>query len=265
VVGGIWGSPVYFRDHLGTQRIYYGGASDHVKAFVIANGKITFPAASQTADIFSDGRGPTPAISANGDQNGIVWVMDRRRSMLRAFSAANLGQELYNSSMVAADALPGTTTKFAVPTIADGKVFVVSQSAPGSIPNHLVTYGLKQPPPGLQHFKDVQDLITNTLKANNEPIGHAPHSNFWATMTYQQFVTGNVPNVLDPTTQKPLPILVKGNSAKSNIIMALRGTQGTLFDPNTGAFGRMPANGPPYFTAAEINAIAGWIDAGCPQ
>jgi hypothetical protein len=139
---GIWGNPAYFRDHLGTQRIYFGGVNDHVKAFVIANGKITFPAASQTVDTFSY-PGTTPAISANGDQNGIVWVMDIRRSMLRAFSAANLGQELYNSSMVAADALPGTTTKFAVPTIADGKVFVVSQGAPGSVPNHLVAYGLK--------------------------------------------------------------------------------------------------------------------------
>ena len=40
---------------------------------------------------------------------------------------------------------------------------------------------------------------------------------------------------------------------------------GTIFDPNSGAFGQMPANGPPFFSASQIKAIAGWIDAGCPE
>jgi hypothetical protein len=261
---GVWGSPAYFRDNLGVQRIYYAGSNDHLKAFKIAGGKITFPAASQTADTFSF-PAPTPSISADNNHDGIVWVMDRRRSMLRAFSAVNLAQELYNSNQVSADALPGQTTKFTTPTIADGKVFVVSQgTAPSE--NSLVCYGLKPvhavPPFG---FKDVQQLIVSTLAANMEGFAHAPHKDFWSTMSYNDFVTGNVPNVLDPTTQKPIPILVKGNSAKSNIILALQGAPGTLFDPNSGAFGQMPANGPPFFSASQIKAIAGWIDAGCPE
>jgi outer membrane protein assembly factor BamB len=263
-VGGIWGNPAYFRDHLGVQRIYFGGANDHIKAFTIANGKITFPASSQTTDTFSN-HGATPSISANKDQDGILWAMDPRKSQLRAFSATDLSKEMYNSGQVPADALPGQTTKFTPPTIADGKVFVVCQSA-APVGNHLVAYGLKQVPhPGLTSFAEVQQLIVSTLKANNEPFNQAPHKDFWSTLTYDQFVTGNVPNVLDPNTQKPMPILVKGNSAKSNIILALRGASGTLFDQNTGAIGQMPANGPPFFTAAQINAIAGWIDAGCPK
>jgi len=31
-----------------------------------------------------------------------------------------------------------------------------------------------------------------------------------------------------------------------------------------GTYGQMPAAGPPYFTAAQVAEIAGWIDAGCP-
>jgi hypothetical protein len=142
MVGGIWGSPAYFRDHNGVHRVYFGGVNDHVKAFTIANGKITFPASSQSRDIYNY-PGTTPAISANKDQNGIVWTMDRRRTMLRAYDATDLSKELYNSNDVAGDRLPGDVTKFTVPTIADGKVFVVSQSnAAGGI-NALVIYGLK--------------------------------------------------------------------------------------------------------------------------
>jgi hypothetical protein len=30
-------------------------------------------------------------------------------------------------------------------------------------------------------------------------------------------------------------------------------------------FGRMPANGPPFFSDDDIATIAAWIDNGCPQ
>jgi hypothetical protein len=72
-------------------------------------------------------------------------------------------------------------------------------------------------------------------------------------MSYQEFTTGNVPGV-DPPTK----ILVVGNSAVSNIILALQGV-GPLFGP-TGNIGQMPADGPPYFTAPQIAEIAAWID-----
>lgn len=68
----------------------------------------------------------------------------------------------------------------------------------------------------------------------------------------------------DPANGNPIPILVKGNSAKSNLILSLQG-KGPLFDPATGAFGQMPANGPPMFTPEEIKANAEWIDHGCPK
>jgi hypothetical protein len=65
-----------------------------------------------------------------------------------------------------------------------------------------------------------------------------------------------------PTNQ--VPILIKGKSAQSNLILSLRG-MGPMFDPNIGSFGQMPANGPPMFTADQIQHITDWIDAGCPQ
>jgi hypothetical protein len=117
----------------------------------------------------------------------------------------------------------------------------------------------------LNTFTQIQQFITKVLADNGESGGvpGSPHQAFWNALTYQQFTTGNVPGVNDDAGH-PIPILVKGDSAHSNLILALRG-QGPLFDPTNGSIGQMPANGPPMFTDDQIDSIAAWIDAGCPQ
>ena len=119
----------------------------------------------------------------------------------------------------------------------------------------------------LNSYDDVKNLLNGILTANNQmnDTEHAPHQAFWNSMTYQQFISGDVPGVNDPNTGLPMPILVKGNSSQSNIVMALRGTPGSPFDPNSGAIGQMPADGPPFFSADQIQPLADWIDAGCPD
>jgi hypothetical protein len=113
----------------------------------------------------------------------------------------------------------------------------------------------------IANFQQLKDYIDSVLANNNEAgaVAGSPHRAFWSNLTYQQFTTGNVPGV-DPS----VPILVVGKSDQSNIVLALQGS-GPLFDPDTGAYGQMPANGPPFFTDAQVAEIAGWIDAGCPE
>jgi hypothetical protein len=115
----------------------------------------------------------------------------------------------------------------------------------------------------LNTYADVQNFIDQILTQNGEQgdVPNSPHRAFWRNMTYEQFVDGNVPGVTDPNTGQPMPILVKGNSAKSNLFLSLKG-EGPLFDSN-GPIGQMPANGPPFFTADQIASIAAWIDNGC--
>lgn len=115
----------------------------------------------------------------------------------------------------------------------------------------------------LTSFAQVQSFINQVLTANGEMgrVQNAPHKDFWNTLSYNDFTTGNVPNVLN--NGQPLRILIPGNSGASILIQALQGTG--IFDPNTGTQDRMPANGPPFFSDDQIKQIADWIDAGCPQ
>jgi hypothetical protein len=120
---------------------------------------ITTPA-SQTPERFIFPTA-TPAVSASGSAtNGIVWLLDNTpfctsqslscgSTVLHAYDATNLGNELWNSSMAAADAA-GFAIKFTVPTIANGKVYVGTRGnntggayGSGGIYGELDVYGLK--------------------------------------------------------------------------------------------------------------------------
>ena len=95
---------------------------------------------SQSAQIFGFAA-PTPAISANGNTNGILWALaastcEAALLGLFAYDATNLGNVLYISSQAANNRdSPGPTVKFVTPIIANGKVYVGTQSA-------VVAYGL---------------------------------------------------------------------------------------------------------------------------
>jgi hypothetical protein len=118
-------------------------------------------------------------------------------------------------------------------------------------------------PARLNSFKEVQDLLDNFVKTNNVPIQFARHKDFWKTMDYDKFTSGNVPNVKGPDG-KPLKILVRKSSAQSNLILALQGAKGTIFDPDTGLIGRMPPDGP-FMSPDQIKLLADWIDQDCPN
>jgi hypothetical protein len=67
-----------------------------------------------------------------------VWTLQRvsgGNAVLHANLASNVATELYNSNQAGTRDLPGTSIKFAVPTVANGKVFA------GTATN-LTVYGL---------------------------------------------------------------------------------------------------------------------------
>jgi hypothetical protein len=121
-------------------------------------------------------------------------------------------------------------------------------------------------PGQLNSYADVKKLLNDWVDQAPGLAGRitgAPHRRFWNDLRYQDFVNGDVPNVRNPDDNKPIKILVKGASAASNLILALRG-QGPLFDPTNGTIGDMPPAGP-AMPAALIAELADWIDRNCPD
>lgn len=113
------GTPTYFNDTL-----YYTGAFDPIKAFRFSGGMLLTNPVAVGSTAFG-WPGATPAVSANGTNNGIVWVLETNPGLvLRAYNATNVAQELYDSAQLGDRDNPGGAVKYAVPTIANGKVYV---------------------------------------------------------------------------------------------------------------------------------------------
>jgi hypothetical protein len=130
LAGGEFAKPSYFN---GT--VYYGAVSDSIKAFPIAGGKLATSPSSKTAAVFAR-PGATPAISANGTNNGILWAVENGTTgVLHAYDATNLANELYNSNQATGARDQFVDNKFITPMIVNGKVFV-------GTPTSVAVFGL---------------------------------------------------------------------------------------------------------------------------
>jgi hypothetical protein len=122
--GGVWSKPSYYNN-----TVYYGGVSDHLKAFGISNAKLSTSPTSQSSNTFPY-PGTFPLISANGSSNGIVWaVSNNNPAVLYAYDARNLATQLYNSNQASGGRDQfGPGNKFITPIVANGQVFVGTQT-----------------------------------------------------------------------------------------------------------------------------------------
>jgi hypothetical protein len=132
--GELFGTPVYWNN-----TVYFLAHSDYLKAFSLSvtNGisaLSTTPVAQTGAKLTNIG---FPVVSANGTNNGIVWIVRSVSGVakLSAYDALHLGL-MYDSGMAAGnrDAL-GTIGHSATPIVANGKVYAGTQT-------QLVAYGL---------------------------------------------------------------------------------------------------------------------------
>jgi hypothetical protein len=105
--------------------VYFGAVGDAIRAFPVVGAQLSAAPPVRTPNAFGY-PGTTPAISANGTVNGILWATEATDpGVLHAYDAGNIALELYNSNQ-APDGrdYPGAGIKWIPPTIADGKVFV---------------------------------------------------------------------------------------------------------------------------------------------
>jgi len=128
------GTAFWGREHDGV--LYVWDRRDVLRAYNFVNNRfVTTPAAVSTV---KPGMTGGPTVSANGSDvsSGIVWAVTtqstrsggRAPGTLRAFRASNVSQEIYNSDINHARDALGDFTKFAPPVVANGKVYVPTQS-----------------------------------------------------------------------------------------------------------------------------------------
>lgn len=140
---------------------YIAGVGGPLEAYVLNASTAQFSMGSSSAASFGF-PGGSPSVSAAGTQSGIVWILDTNKycttqspgcgpAVLHAYDATNVATELWNSSVAptGGDAA-GNAVKFAVPTIANGKVYVGTRgnntggnSGSTSVSGELDVYGLK--------------------------------------------------------------------------------------------------------------------------
>jgi hypothetical protein len=123
-----FGLPAFFNN-----RLYVQGVGESLKAYVFTNGQLNTTALLQSTEQLGF-RGATPSISADGTNNGIVWQLIPGASAnpsLRAYDANNFVPRLYDSYFDFQMGLPEQISliKFAVPTVANGKVFLGTQDS----------------------------------------------------------------------------------------------------------------------------------------
>jgi uncharacterized protein (TIGR03437 family) len=110
----LFGIPAYFNS-----TVFFGAKNDALKAFPISNGLLSEIPSSQSTSAMPY-LGSVPSISAHGSKDAIVWSI--QPDALHAYDATNLASEIYSGSS-------GSYIKFSTPTIANGKVYVGTESS----------------------------------------------------------------------------------------------------------------------------------------
>jgi hypothetical protein len=132
VTGGSYATIAYFNE---TAYFADSGVTGDgkLKAYSLTNGLLSTSPTSESPTAYAY-PGATPSVSSHGASNGIVWSLEGQgytpstAPVLHAYAATNLGTELYNSSQAGARDTPGPAVKFAVPTVANGKVYAGTQT-----------------------------------------------------------------------------------------------------------------------------------------
>jgi hypothetical protein len=125
VLSEVEGSPAYWNG-----LVYFSPVHSSTKAYSISNATLSDQPIAQTQSFSAIG---APAISANGNTNGLLWLVRQsgaNDAVLSAFDATKLN-ELYNTAQNPSRDDLGPVAHFITPTIANGKVFVGTQTQLG--------------------------------------------------------------------------------------------------------------------------------------
>ena len=120
---GGYGAIAYWNGHA-----FFVASSDYLRDYAVSNGTLKQAMRANTPHF--DNPGATPAVSANGNRDAIVWVISTRTwngrerpAVLYAYDATNIGQPIYSSEENAARDRASLATRFVVPVVVNGRVY----------------------------------------------------------------------------------------------------------------------------------------------
>ncbi len=235
---GVWGTEAYWNNN-----IYFGGTNLNVSAsgtgtsgtsltaYSFVNGVLSSTSTSATTEGYVY-PGPTPSVSANGSSNGILWTYSGTLG-LAAYDATNVANTLYTSEEDPTRDQAGVPTEFAVPTIANGKVYVGSVGALRAF--GLLTGTPKAPTPTIGP--------SNPVFTGSETVSITDAIN-GATIYYT--TDGSTPNASSLVYQKPFAI------SSSMTITAIASASGYLWSAPASAVYMSTSTPPnPVFSLAS--------------
>ena len=121
-----FGAMAYWNGH-----VYFAANNDVLRDYSLANGQLT--SHSSSANKFE--MGATPSVSADGNQNAIVWAIATKvwdspdvNAVLYAFDAARLGLPIYTSEQNSARDRAALATRFVIPVVVNGRVYFGTRS-----------------------------------------------------------------------------------------------------------------------------------------
>jgi hypothetical protein len=231
---GLWGAPAYWNGN-----VYFWPYGSNAVQYSITNGMLSSSPVATGADPGAPPTylflGATPSVSANGTTNGIVWFDNWGNSsggpyqVLYAYNASNISTLLWTSEQNAVRDRAGATQKFAVPTIADGKVYLASRNqimVYGQLANQVVT-GV---PVSLSKVANVYAIVGNGTVAPNGGLdahGYAYSSSYlgsslvWNSTNFSFGSAG----ALNGVTNATIPLPTGNYNALSLLATAVDGVQ----------------------------------------
>jgi len=154
----IHGAPVVWRDSKGILRLYVWGEEDYLRAFQFNGTRFVGAGKSKVRAPEKSMPGGMLSLSSNGsiDGSAILWASVPLKDdanagtvegILRAFDAADVEKELWNSGLNEARDRVGMFAKFCPPVVANGKLYMATFAEPAKAgqtgrPNSLAIYGL---------------------------------------------------------------------------------------------------------------------------
>jgi hypothetical protein len=130
VAPAAYGAPAWWNGHL-----YFFGGEDALKEFAVVGGRMATAPAHHGSTRFQS-PGAIPSVSANGNRDGIVWVVlakpyaERREvpAILQAYDAEDVSRLLYTTEHDALN-MPGPAVRLTIPMVANGRVYLAGRSA----------------------------------------------------------------------------------------------------------------------------------------